>query len=221
MPKRSAVPPKVSLDALLQRTREELGEAALRLGLSGVGRLRKEELARRIHAALKKAAPAGRAKQPSPPPAKKTRALPAAPRAAKARTRPTKKREEPEPETGARSKFDLGSRAPERPAKHIPWGYGQDRIHDPAVDPRRLYAYWKCATRRSSGAAPRSGGAAGTRGSTSGSTTSPGASSTHQRSQLLRREGRPPHPPVVLRHRQAHLHALRGGRPEVLRGLLS
>ena len=143
MPTRSAVPPKVSLDALLQRTREELGEAARRLGLSGVGRLRKEELARRIHAALKKAAPAGRAKQPSPPPAKKARAVPASRRVAKARTRPVKKREEPEPETGARSKFDLGSRAPERPAKHIPWGYGQDRITTLPVDPRRLYAYWE------------------------------------------------------------------------------
>ena len=143
MPKRSAVPPKVSLDALLQRTREELGEAARRLGLSGVGRLRKEELARRIHAALKKAARAGRAKQPSPPPAKKARTAPAPRRVAGARTRPGKKREEPEAETGARSKFDLGSRVPERPAAHIPWGYGQDRITTLPVDPRRLYAYWE------------------------------------------------------------------------------
>lgn len=143
MPKKSAVPPQTTLNALLQRTREELGEAARRLGLSGVGRLRKEELARRISAALKKAVPAGRAKTPSRPAAKKARPAPASRRVAKARTRPVKKREEPEPETGARSKFDLGSRAPERPAEHIPWGYGQDRITIMPIDPRRLYAYWE------------------------------------------------------------------------------
>jgi hypothetical protein len=144
MPKRSAVTPKATLAVLLQRTREELAEAAQRLGLSGVGRLRKEELARRVHAAQKKkAGPAGRAKPPSRPAAKKAPAAPAARRAAKARTRPGKKREEPEPETGARSKFDLGSRAPEPPAKHIPWGYGQDRITTLPVDPRRLFAYWE------------------------------------------------------------------------------
>jgi hypothetical protein len=144
MPKKSAAPTKVSLDALLRRTREELGEAAQRLGLPGVARLRKEELARRLHAALKKAAPAGRTGKASPPPAKKARTAPASRRVAKAPTRPRKKREEPEPETGARSKFDLGSRVPEpRPAEHIPWGYGQDRITTLPVDPRRLYAYWE------------------------------------------------------------------------------
>lgn len=141
MPKRSAAPAKVTLEVLLRRTREELGEAARKLGLAGVGRLRKEDLARRIHAALKKAAP--RAGKASPAPAKKARPAPAARRAPKAPARPRKKREEPEPETGARSKFDLGGRVPEPRSEHIPWGYGQDRITILPVDPRRLFAYWE------------------------------------------------------------------------------
>jgi hypothetical protein len=139
MAKRSAAPTKVTLDVLLQSTREDLAETARRLGLAGVGRLRKEDLARRVHAALKKAAP--RAGKAAPPAAKKAR--PAARRGAKAPARPRKKREEPEPETGARSKFDLGGRVPEPRAEHIPWGYGQDRITTLPVDPQRLFAYWE------------------------------------------------------------------------------
>jgi hypothetical protein len=30
-----------------------------------------------------------------------------------------------------------------RPAEHIPWGYGQDRVTILPIDPRRLYAYWE------------------------------------------------------------------------------
>jgi hypothetical protein len=78
------------------------------------------------------------------PPTRKARAVPPKGRIVKARTRPTKRREEPEPETGARSKFDLGSRVAEpRRAEHIPWGYDQDRITILPIDPRRLYAYWE------------------------------------------------------------------------------
>jgi len=147
--------PKVPLDALLRRTREQLDDAARRLGLSGLGRLRREDLARRVHAALQKAASARPAVTTTPrgkkapekkasPSARKARAVPPPPREAKARTRPARRRPEPEPETGARSKFDLGSRvADPRPANHIPWGYGQDRITILPVDPRRLYAYWE------------------------------------------------------------------------------
>jgi uncharacterized protein len=134
----------VSLDLLLRRTREELTEAARRLGLSGLGQLRKQDMARRIHEALRRSVPTGRAGKAAPPPAKKARTAPASRLVAKARTRPGKRREEPEPETGARSKFDLGSRLPgPRPAEHIPWGYGQDRITIMPIDPRRLYAYWE------------------------------------------------------------------------------
>ena len=56
----------VSLDLLLRRTREELTEAARRLGLSGPGRLRKQDLARRIHEALRRSVPAGRAGKAAP-----------------------------------------------------------------------------------------------------------------------------------------------------------
>ena len=93
--------------------------------------------------------PPRRKKAPAPakkasPPTRKARAVPPKGRIVKARTRPTKRREEPEPETGARSKFDLGSRVAEpRRAEHIPWGYGQDRITILPIDPRRLYAYWE------------------------------------------------------------------------------
>ena len=141
----SALPPKLSLEALLKRTREQLDDAARRLGLSRLGRLKREEVARRVHDALQKAAPARpaattrakKARVPKPaPPAAKARAV-------KARQRPSTKRAEPEPETGARAKFDLGSRVAEPRAEHIPWGYGQDRITILPIDPRRLYAYWE------------------------------------------------------------------------------
>jgi hypothetical protein len=49
----------------------------------------------------------------------------------------------PEPETGARSKFDLGSRVAEPKVQQIPWGYGQNRVTALPVDPRRMFAYWE------------------------------------------------------------------------------
>jgi hypothetical protein len=150
--------PNVSLDLLLLRTREQLSEAARRLGLSGLGRPPKEDLARRVREALRRLTPAGRAaSSPSveagaargksrvkAPRQRRPAGVPASRRVAGARPRAAKKGEEPEPETGARSKFDLGSRAQEpRPAEHIPWGYGQNRITTLVVDPRRMYAYWE------------------------------------------------------------------------------
>jgi hypothetical protein len=136
--------PNVSLDLLLQRTHEELSQAARRLGLSGLGRLQKKDIARRVRDALRKLTPAGRAEPPAPPSAKGGLAVPASRRVAAARTRATRKRAEPEPETGARSKFDLGSRVQEPgPVEHIPWGYGQNRVTTLVMDPRRMYAYWE------------------------------------------------------------------------------
>jgi len=134
----------VSLDLLLERTREELAEAARRLGLSGLSRLRKKELARHVREALHTLTPAARPKPPLPPPVKARPAVTASRRAAAVRTRVTRRREEPEPETGARSKFDLGSRVQEpRGVEHIPWGYDQNRITTMVMDPRRMYAYWE------------------------------------------------------------------------------
>ena len=68
--------PNVSRDLLLQRTRKALSQAARRLGLSGLNRLRKKELARRVREALRTLTPA-------------------------VRKRTARKREEAEPETGA------------------------------------------------------------------------------------------------------------------------
>jgi hypothetical protein len=150
----------VSLDRLLQRTREELSEAARRLGLSGPGRLAKEDLARRVREAVRRLAPAGPGDQPSSRPGKAGSAggdklarprrqrrpatAPASRRVAAVRPRTAKKGGEPEPETGARSKFDLGSRVHEpRPIEHIPWGYGQNRITTLVTDPWRMYSYWE------------------------------------------------------------------------------
>jgi hypothetical protein len=64
-------------------------------------------------------------------------------RAAYARTRAARRAKEPEPETGARSKFELGTRVKQPPVAHIPWGFGQNRITAMVVDPRRVYAYWE------------------------------------------------------------------------------
>ena len=143
-----------SLPALLKRTREQLEDAARRLGLTGLGRLKREDLARRVQRALQSAAPvrpamANRSRKAPASPAPRARKAPASARGAavaKARVvkaRTARKRAEPEPETGARSKFDLGSRIVEPPADHIPWGYGQDRITALPIDPRRLYVYWE------------------------------------------------------------------------------
>jgi hypothetical protein len=78
------------------------------------------------------------------PRARKAPAVPPKGRLVRARTRPTRKREQPEPETGARSKFDLGGPVAEpRPPEHIPWGYGQDRVTTLPIDPWRLFAYWE------------------------------------------------------------------------------
>jgi hypothetical protein len=151
---RPAALPKTSLPALLKRTREQLDDAARRLGLTGLGRLKREDLARRVHDALQKAASARpaittRAKKAPAPPAPAARKAPtpgpktAVTKARAVKGRPARRRAEPEPETGARSKFDLGSRIAEPPAEHIPWGYGQDRITILPIDPRRLYAYWE------------------------------------------------------------------------------
>jgi hypothetical protein len=156
---RPAALPRTSLPALLKRTREQLDDDARRLGLTGLGRLKREDLARRVHDALQKAASArpaittraNWAKGPRPAARKMPAAAPKAapaPKTAVAKARavktgPARRRAEPEPETGARSKFDLGSRIAEPPAQHIPWGYGQDRITILPIDPRRLYAYWE------------------------------------------------------------------------------
>jgi hypothetical protein len=111
----------VSPEALLEHTRERLARAARLLGLKGVGKLRKRDLAERVHRALHAIAPSG-----GPP----DRA--ASPEAGGETA-----------ETGARSKFDLGRHEPGPAVEHIPWSYDQNRITAMVVDPRRMYAYWE------------------------------------------------------------------------------
>jgi hypothetical protein len=104
------------LEALLARPREELREMARTLGLQRVSRLRKDELARRVHEALL---------------ASRDRAVPAAPAAPAEAT----------PET---AKLDLGAPAQaEEPPQDIPWSYGVDRVTAAAIDPDRLFVYWE------------------------------------------------------------------------------
>jgi hypothetical protein len=50
----------------------------------------------------------------------------------------------PGADPGGVAKLDIGpaGRA-EKPVRHIPWGYGQDRVTAAAVDPDRLFVYWE------------------------------------------------------------------------------
>lgn len=104
------------LEELLRATRKLLLDLAQPLGLSGLSRLTKDAIARRVQAALKavicatEAPPATDAVTPGDAP----------------------------------HKFDLGLPpvpAPEVPT--IPWGYGRDRVTAMVVDPERLYVYWE------------------------------------------------------------------------------
>ena len=103
---------------------------------------RAEPAARRRKARAASEAGAPKAKTEVAPRQKRRPGAGAAPsRAASARTRTARKAEEPE--TGARSKFELGTRVKESPVAQIPWGFGQNRITAMVVDPRRMYAYWE------------------------------------------------------------------------------
>jgi hypothetical protein len=104
------------VDDLMAYTKKLLQEVARLLKLKGYSSMRKEELATRIHTALNDAA-------------------------AEAGDRPT---DEPtEEDRIARAKFDLGPDVSEPEVKHIPWGYGYDRITAMVINPDQLYTYWE------------------------------------------------------------------------------
>ena len=123
------------LAGLVERTKQELLELADSLGLTGVAKLAKAELAKRLLAARTEKAPGPtlRAAPPAAPPRLQPHgsAGPGAP--------------PPEALSGAAAyKLDLGGHpAPAKPVDHIPWSYGQDRVTAMAIDPDRLYAYWE------------------------------------------------------------------------------
>jgi hypothetical protein len=113
-------------DLFARATKKQLLDCAAALGLKGVSKLSREDLAGRIEVAFAglRAAPVAGAIALGEDPGS---------------TAP--------PLNGGGSfphKFDLGPGSEVQPMpKDIPWGYGHDRVTAMAVDPRRLYAYWE------------------------------------------------------------------------------
>jgi hypothetical protein len=113
-------------DLFAGASKKQLLDCAARLGLKGVSKLSREDLAGRIQVAF----------------AGLTGVSPAAAGAPVIEPAAT-----PPPVNGGGApthKFDLGPSPDIEPMpKDIPWGYGYDRITAMAVDPLRLYAYWE------------------------------------------------------------------------------
>jgi hypothetical protein len=103
-------------DELFQRaTKKQLLDCAQRLGLTGVSKLAREELAGRVQVAFEDIR---KVSAPSSTPIDGGGSFAA--------------------------KFDLGPESDTEPMpQSIPWGYGQDRVTAMVVDPDRLYVYWE------------------------------------------------------------------------------
>jgi len=132
-------------DLFAQATKKQLLDCAARLGLKGVAKLSREDLAGRIEVAF-----AGLA------------GLPPAPTGDHAVIEPSGATT---PVNGGTfpPKFDLGPDQEVEPMpQDIPWGYGFDRVTAMAVDPARLYVYWE-VTDDAIATARRNLGAAGER----------------------------------------------------------
>ena len=106
------------VDDLAEYTKNILLEVARLLNLKGYSSMRKEELATHIHSALHDAA-------------------------SKATDGDRATDEPREEDRIARAKFDLGPDVAEPQVKHIPWGYGYDRITAMVINPDQLYVYWE------------------------------------------------------------------------------
>ena len=107
-----------------QASRKQLLDCAQTLGLTGVSKLVKEDLAGRVKVAFDGL------------------------RAAIARSASSSTNgSTPATENGIASfppKFDLGPAVDAAPMpQHIPWGYGYDRITAMVIDPERLFVYWE------------------------------------------------------------------------------
>ncbi|HVY37985.1 MAG TPA: DUF4912 domain-containing protein [Polyangia bacterium] len=124
--------PSFTADELFQQaTRKQLLDCAQTLGLTGVSKLVKEELAGRVKLAFDglRAAIA------------RSESEPVVSRKADAGEPPTAPENGP---TALPSKFDLGPQAEtEQMPANIPWGYGQNRVTAMVIDPERLYVYWE------------------------------------------------------------------------------
>ncbi|HEY6476516.1 MAG TPA: DUF4912 domain-containing protein, partial [Polyangia bacterium] len=117
--------PSFTADELFnQASRKQLVDCAQTLGLTGVSKLVKEELAGRVKAAFEglRAAIARSALSATNGHAVATE----------------------EAIASFPLKFDLGPAADAAPMPdNIPWGYGYDRITAMVIDPERLYVYWE------------------------------------------------------------------------------
>ena len=140
-------------DLIARASKKQLLDCAARLGLKGVSKLSREDLAGRIQVAFAglQAVPVQGAGAGS---VNDVGSVTDAGGTA------------PQTRNGGGSfpqKFDLGpGQEPEPMPKDIPWGYDQDRVTAMAVDPERLYVYWE-ATDDAIAAARRGLGGAGER----------------------------------------------------------
>jgi hypothetical protein len=116
--------PSFTSDELFsQATRKQLLDCAQTLGLTGVSKLVKEELAGRVKVAFDglRAAIARLGQNASSVP-----------------------RNDDDGSSTLPQKFDLGPQAETQAMpENIPWGYGQNRVTAIVVDPERLYVYWE------------------------------------------------------------------------------
>jgi hypothetical protein len=131
-------------DLFARATKKQLLDCAARLGLKGVSKLSREDLAGRIEVAIAGLRTPGAGVFPE--------------------IDAVEMADAPAVNGGGSlpQKFDLGSKDAEPMPKDIPWGYGYDRITAMAVDPMRLYVYWE-ATDDAIAAARANLGAAGER----------------------------------------------------------
>jgi hypothetical protein len=117
-------------DLFARATKKQLLDCAARLGLKGVSKLSREDLAGRIEVAM-----AGL----------RTPEVPAGfPEVETGADAPVAQPTQPTNGGAFPQKFALGPGTDVEPMpKDIPWGYGHDRITAMAVDPMRLYVYWE------------------------------------------------------------------------------
>ncbi|MEA2700167.1 MAG: uncharacterized protein QOI66_4438 [Myxococcales bacterium] len=117
----------------LRCTRDQLLGFAKSLGLAGISKLSKTDLAARLQVAF-----AGFTAKSDGVTNGGPKRVDGAGAAADTRANDSAD------QTGFPPKYDLGPDAEEaQMPRHIPWGYGQDRVTAMVVDPDRLFVYWE------------------------------------------------------------------------------
>ena len=131
-------PDRASLarEALKGSSRAKLLSASRMLGLTGVSRLRKDELVDRLWRALQ-VFESPRAKENAPPTTPE--AVPSTVEHA------GRSRADFEAHKYSLTDREASSAGPREtsPPKYIPWSYGRDRVRALPIDPERLYVYWE------------------------------------------------------------------------------